>query len=89
MSDHDFSSIRTQLQYHEKELIELKSTVRNIDNEVTLLKVEIAKLSEIIKSIREDIKESNRRSMWKASLLSSIIVASASIVVDIILGLVP
>ena len=64
-----------------------KGSVKYINDEVTSLKVEVAKLHESINTIKEDIKESNRKSMWKASLISSIIVAAITVIVNIIAGL--
>jgi len=91
--DHELSSIisfiKAQLHYHEKELAEMRSAMKRINDEVTTLKVEIAKLHEIISTIKEDIKESNKKSMWRASLISSILVASISIIVNVLVRAIP
>ena len=70
------------------ELIETKNSIKYVNDEVTSLKVEVAKLHESISTIKDEIKESNRRSMWKASLISSIIVAVITVIANIIAGLI-
>jgi len=61
----------------------VEKAVEDLKNHVSSIDIKLSKLEATLQSVKGDIEESNKRSMWKTSLVVGVLISAVNILINL------
>lgn len=86
--DERVAKLEALVEVHERALAELRNHLSTVDSRLSGLEAAMARLEERIAQFANDVKEMNRRSMWRMSALAGLVGAAVAGLVQLIVAVI-